>query len=296
MTGWQVYRDGDASAIAIIDPGALSFDDTAVPAQGPHTYYGHAQLSGGPPRRSVSARFGHLRHDAAVARTTAGRRREPGRQRFASPGRPATDPTPGSGVADYIVRRGATTSAARRPDGRHRRSARCTAGRDRLRRHGRRRAARPTATRSSRSTARATSTPPGRDRACARHGASGPGDRLPRLGGPDHRAPALGLAGPRGQRLRSRGLPGHPPRGRPEAADEPARRHPGLPRPRLPRRRLLRAEPHARQEGHVRDLRDRRGAELLAADAADRDADGATRPSRIRRRRCASSASARASR
>ncbi len=236
-----MWRDG--ALAKDLDAAALSFDDTAVPTQGLHSYTILARRAA---RRSVTPR------PRSRSSTTRRRRRCPQRG-DPEPGRlgrvtwaDAIDPDPGSGLSGYVVRRGSQSAppatptsgtAICAPSYRPRPAASTPP----------RRAARSTATPCSRSTGPATSH--ARSRARARSTPCRPTrSRLPRLRRADERAPRSGIR-PRRQRRRRRGLPHHQAPHRRQAADQPARRHRGLPGARLPRQRLLRPEPEHRQEG-----------------------------------------------
>jgi hypothetical protein len=106
VTGWQVYRDG-APLQTISDPAAGSYDDASA-VQGPHTYAVQA-LSGGTVGElssAIAVTYDTVAPalDGAVATANAN-----GTVAVSWPA--ATDPAPGSGIAGYVVRRGAGSSA-----------------------------------------------------------------------------------------------------------------------------------------------------------------------------------------
>ncbi len=268
VTSWQIYPRRRRCLPTLADPATTSFDDTGVAAQGPHSYTVRA-MSGGTAGDAVEPGLRRLRH---------GRRRR-SRPLTATPNPDgsvalswpdATDPAPGSGLSNYVVRRGGQTSPPADPDGRHRHLHRDAAGPRRVASTRRPSAARSTATRVFAIDARRQPHAPDHERPRARLASARPGDRLPRRGGPDQRAPRMECARASGQERRPRRLPHHQARRRHQAADESARRHRGLPGPRLPRQRLLRPEPEHRHEGDLRDLREDDVQQPLGADDCSR--------------------------
>jgi hypothetical protein len=106
VTGWQIYRD-NALVTTLTDPSARSYDDTAVPGQGMHSYVVRA-LSGatqGDASAPVSVVFDSIAPSLAAVSAT------PNPNGSISLSWPdAVDTVPGSGLAKYVVRRGSQTS------------------------------------------------------------------------------------------------------------------------------------------------------------------------------------------
>ena len=274
VTSWQVSRDG-AVVASIGDPNVMTFDDAAVGQQGPHTYSVTA-LSGatpGDPSAPVTVTYDTTPPTLGPA---VGASDATGAVGVSWPA--AADPQPGSGVTTYIVRRGAQTSPPRDPtDG----TSVCTvplpgptacldsATAERhdvqLRRLRRRR--------------RRQREPPGRQREVHRHRRARSGDRIPGLTRPDERRTCSGIGRP----------------ARATTPTSPASASSASRRARSSRRTRATAVEVCpglgyrdadcfvqnltpRQEGDVRDLRARRGSQLLPADAAHGDAEGRRQP------------------
>jgi hypothetical protein len=109
VTQWQITRDSDEVVATLTDPDVVSFDDSHVTGQGPHVYTVRA-LSGdtaGDASNPITVTYDTvapvLGEPTAVAVPS-------GAVALSWPD--ATDPGPGSGVADYIVRRSGQTSPA----------------------------------------------------------------------------------------------------------------------------------------------------------------------------------------
>jgi hypothetical protein len=101
VTSWQVYRDG-APLATIGDPAANSFDDATLTAQGPHSYAVRA-LSGSTPGDFSSTVFATYDATAPVLGAAAAVANPDGSVSVTWPD--AADPSPGSGVARYVVQR-----------------------------------------------------------------------------------------------------------------------------------------------------------------------------------------------
>jgi hypothetical protein len=106
VTSWQVSRDGGIVA-TINDPNVMTFDDAAVGGQGPHTYSVTA-FSGGTPG-DPSAPITVL-YDTAAPTLAAPTGASDPTGAISISWADATDPSPGSGVSTYILRRGSPTS------------------------------------------------------------------------------------------------------------------------------------------------------------------------------------------
>ena len=103
VTSWQIYRDG-APLQALGDASANSFEDPGA-AQGPHTYAVQALSGGTPGDMSSPVTVTYDTVAPALASTSV----------VANPSGSvsinwpiAADPAPGSGLASYVVRRGAS--------------------------------------------------------------------------------------------------------------------------------------------------------------------------------------------
>ena len=109
--GWKVYRDG-ALLTTLGDPATSSFDDTGLAAQGPHTYAVQAVngTSAGDLSSPVSVTYDTMAPVLDPASATANPN---GSISLNWPD--ATDPSPGSGVADYVVQRAQRLIAADQP-------------------------------------------------------------------------------------------------------------------------------------------------------------------------------------
>jgi len=101
VTSWQVYRDG-ALLATIADPAASSFDDATLTAQGPHSYAVRA-LSGSTAGDFSSTVFATYDATAPVLEAAAAVANPDGSVSVTWPD--AVDPSPGSGVARYVVQR-----------------------------------------------------------------------------------------------------------------------------------------------------------------------------------------------
>jgi hypothetical protein len=112
VTGYQVLRDG--AVVKELDAGARSFDDVPAPGQGLHSYVVRAESGGtlGDPSAPVSIVYDTLPPSLAQPTATA----NPDGSVSLS-WLPASDPTPGSGLSDYVVRRGSSTSPPTDPTG-----------------------------------------------------------------------------------------------------------------------------------------------------------------------------------
>jgi hypothetical protein len=99
VTGWTIFRDG--AQLAQLDPAVGSFDDTTA-TQGPHTYSVQALSSGvpGDMSSSVSVTYDTVAPVLAAASASANPN---GSVSVIWP--VATDPSPGAGIAGYVVRR-----------------------------------------------------------------------------------------------------------------------------------------------------------------------------------------------
>ena len=258
VTSWQVYRSGQL--VATLGAAASSFDDVAAP-QGSNLYSVQAISSGvaGDMSSKVAVIYDTQAPTLGAVSATPN---ADGSVALTWPD--AVDA--GSGVASYIVRRGAQATAPGDPKAGTGDLCDHAAGSARMRRLGD--AVRLDLwLRRLRLRRRRQRHAPDRDCSRAGHRAARPGHELPCLRRPDERAPHVESARP--ARLRRRRVPHHQAHQRRQATDQPARRHRGVPRARLPGQRLLRPEPEHRQEGDVRDLRARRRAELLGARRAD---------------------------
>jgi hypothetical protein len=109
--GWNIYRDG-ALLTSLGDASASSFDDTGLAAQGPHTYAVQAvnDTQSGDISSPVSVTFDTMAPSLDPATATAN---PDGSVSLNWPD--ATDPSPGSGVASYVVRRTTGSSAPTAP-------------------------------------------------------------------------------------------------------------------------------------------------------------------------------------
>jgi hypothetical protein len=110
VTGWRIWRDG-AGLTTLSDPAAGSFDDTSLSVQGPHTYAVQA-LSGGTAgdlSSPVSVTYDTMAPALDSATATA---IPDGSIAVTWPS--AIDPSPGSGLSSYLVRR--ATGSAGPPD------------------------------------------------------------------------------------------------------------------------------------------------------------------------------------
>jgi hypothetical protein len=109
VTGWQVSRDADGVIATITDPDVTSFDDHDVTGQGPHVYTVRA-ISGatpGDPSNPITVIYDTI--PPALGAPTAIANAN-GSVSLIWPD--AVDPGPGSGVANYVVRRSGQTSPA----------------------------------------------------------------------------------------------------------------------------------------------------------------------------------------
>jgi hypothetical protein len=109
--GWNIYRDG-ALLTTLNDPAASSYDDAGLSAQGAHTYSVRAVNgnSSGDMSSLVSVTYDTVAPALAAATATAN---PDGSVTVNWPD--ATDPTPGSGVAKYVVQRLAGSSPPSAP-------------------------------------------------------------------------------------------------------------------------------------------------------------------------------------
>jgi hypothetical protein len=103
VTSWDIYRDG-TFLTTLSDPSVGSFDDTGLTTQGSHIYTVQAMSGSTPGDMSspVSVIYDTTPptlDSAAATATTNGS--------IALSWPPASDPSPGSGVASYVVRRSA---------------------------------------------------------------------------------------------------------------------------------------------------------------------------------------------
>ena len=109
VTKWQITRDDDGVVATLTDPDVTSWDDADVSGEGPHVYTVRA-LSGEVPgdvSNPITVTYDTvapvLGEPSAVAMPS-------GAVALSWPD--ATDPGPGSGVADYVVRRSGQVSPA----------------------------------------------------------------------------------------------------------------------------------------------------------------------------------------
>jgi hypothetical protein len=102
VTKWEISRDG-ALVGAIDDPDVMSFDDTTVGTQGSHVYTVRAKSDEtyGDPSSPIAVTYDTL---APALASLTGTAVPDGSVALTWPD--ATDPTPGSGISSYVVRRG----------------------------------------------------------------------------------------------------------------------------------------------------------------------------------------------
>ena len=111
VTGWQVYRD-NALVTTLGDAATLSFDDVGVPGQGLHSYVIRAMS--GPSLGDPSAPISVVYDTVPPAITAPAASANPDGSVSIS-WTPAVDPSPGAGLAGYVVRRGAQTTPPATP-------------------------------------------------------------------------------------------------------------------------------------------------------------------------------------
>jgi hypothetical protein len=107
VTSWRIWRDG-ALVATLPDAAAGSFDDTGLGVQGPHTYAVQAMSNTTPGDLSSSVSVTYDSVPPALDSATATPSAD-GTISIAWP--PAADPSPGSGMSSYVVRRGSSAPA-----------------------------------------------------------------------------------------------------------------------------------------------------------------------------------------